>query len=392
MLGRDLALKDLFEQPTIRAIAQRLNESSVVQQAAIESADRSVPIVLSHAQQRLWFIDQLDGGGAAYHICGAVRLQGELDVPALRRTLDTLVQRHESLRTTFVRDGAEVFQHIASGSVFALRETDLGALDAQAREQRVREEALEEARASFDLSSGPLIRGRLLRLQAHEHVLLVTMHHIITDGWSLGVFVREVAALYEAYQKGLQSPLAPLPIQYADYGVWQRRWLQGAVLQQQLQYWREHLQGASGLLELPTDRVRPAIRDHRGERIEVVLDESLSAGLRQLARQHDATLFMVLYAGFATMLWGLSGQQDIVIGVPVANRQRREVEGLIGFFVNTLALRLQVCPQERVGDCWSGCAGSPWVAMPIRRSPSSRWWRRCSPSAASATVPCSRWQ
>jgi hypothetical protein len=206
----------------------------------------------------------------------------------------------------------------------------------------------EEAGAAFDLSSGPLIRGQLLQLGAHEHILLVTQHHIISDGWSIGIMVREVSALYEAFSQAGEDPLPGLPIQYADYALWQRQWLQGEVLQSQTRYWQEQLSGAPGLLELPTDRPRPAIQSYAGGRVQLEVSGELTGRLRQLSQRHGTTLFMTLLTGWAIVLSRLSGQSEVVIGTPVANRQRREIESLIGFFVNTLALRVRVGEQTTV--------------------------------------------
>ncbi|MGQ5336344.1 condensation domain-containing protein, partial [Xanthomonas arboricola pv. corylina] len=227
-------------------------------------ADRSVALPLSWAQQRLWFLDQLDpAAGLAYHIPAALRLQGTLDVVALQATLDRIVARHESLRTRFVQGEDEdgPVQQFALQTVgFALEQVDLSDLPADAQQAMVEQRSAQEAIAPFDLAVGPLIRGQLLRLSAQEHVLLVTQHHIVSDGWSIGVMIGEVSQLYSAFIQGQPDPLPPLAIQYADYAVWQRQWLQGEALQQQLEFWREHLTGAPALLELPTDRPRPAVQ------------------------------------------------------------------------------------------------------------------------------------
>ncbi|HET8797068.1 MAG TPA: condensation domain-containing protein, partial [Thermoanaerobaculia bacterium] len=271
------------------------------------------------------------------------RLHGRLDVDALRAALDRLVARHESLRTTFDDVDGVPFQRFASADCgFALRQSDLRALSAEEREKAVAVRAAEEARAPFDLCTGPLIRGQLLRLADDEHVLLVTQHHIVSDGWSLGVFVREVAALYTAFRRGEPDPLPPLEIQYADYAQWQRDWLQDEELARQIAFWKEHLAGAPALLTLPLDRPRPAVQSHAGGTVPLALSEELTARLRDLAQRHGVTLFMTLLAAWGVLLSRLSGQSDIVIGTPVANRQRREIENLIGFFVNTLAVRLRL--------------------------------------------------
>jgi amino acid adenylation domain-containing protein len=315
-----------------------------------EHRDRPVRLLTSWAQQRLWFIDQLEGGTAAYHIAVGVRLRGVLNEPALRASLDAIVQRHESLRTVFVAADGQPLQEIAPTGSFLLQTTDLRAIDEAERHSRVEAQKYEALHQPFDLRTGPLIRGRLLRLTADEHLLLVTMHHIVSDGWSMGVFFAELAALYASHQSGRQDPLQPLAIQYADYAQWQRAWLHGEERDRQLNYWRTHLIGAPPALALPTDRPRPAVQSFRGGNVPVVLDAALSADLKNLAQRHEMTLFMVLYAGWAILLSRLSGQDEVVIGTPVANRRQRELEPLIGFFVNTLALRVGVPGDQRVEE------------------------------------------
>ena len=245
----------------------------------------------------------------------AVRLRGALDDEALKKALDTIVQRHEVLRTVFVAVDGDPRQEIAAEGRFALSVTDLSGYEQAEREAQVRLQNIEEAHGKFDLREGPLIRGRLLRVAAQEHVLLVTMHHIVSDGWSIGVFIKELAELYKAYREERGDPLQPLPIQYADYARWQRQWLRGEVLNKQLSYWRARLEGAAPQLELPTDRSRPAIQSYRGAHVKLVLDAQLSANLRAFAQQHEVTLFMVLYAGWAVLLSRLSGQEDVVMAL-----------------------------------------------------------------------------
>ncbi|HEY6926160.1 MAG TPA: amino acid adenylation domain-containing protein, partial [Steroidobacteraceae bacterium] len=394
VLGRDLSVRAVFEQSTVRALAAHLQAAAGVHLEPILRAERAaltasgLPVLpLSWSQERLWFIDQLEGGSAAYHIAGSVRLHGVLDKAALQRALDTIVERHEVLRTTFRLEEGRAIQVIAAVGRFALQERDLRPMadvgagaDGEARHRAVAaawesdnvavdgmalqrpatvarqnagavacgtdnvaaavaREASEESSEPFDLTTGPLIRGRLLQLAEDEHVLLVTMHHIVSDGWSIGILLQELSRLYAAYREGRSNPLPQLPIQYADYAQWQRRWLQGEVLQEQLAYWQKHLAGAPELLQLPTDRTRPLVQRYRGGEIAFGLGESLSRRLKELSQQQGTTLFMTLYAGFAVLLSKLSGQQDLVIGTAMANRQRTEVEDLIGFFVNTLALR-----------------------------------------------------
>ncbi|HET7463473.1 MAG TPA: amino acid adenylation domain-containing protein, partial [Longimicrobium sp.] len=315
----------------------------------VEPAPREGRVPLSFAQQRLWFLEQMGGVGSAYHIPTRLRLRGELDRAALARALDRIVERHEALRTTFAQVDGVPEQRIAPADAgFQLAEHDLnGVADAAAELGRV---AAREARAPFDLERGPLIRGRLVRLAADDHLLLLTLHHIVSDGWSMGVLTRELSTLYDAFRRGEPDPLPPLEVQYADYAIWQRRWVEGPVLREQAEYWTQTLAGAPELLELPTDHPRPAERDHAGASLPVELDEALTAGLKALSRRHGATLFMTLLAGWAAVLGRLSGQDDVVVGTPTANRGRREVEGLIGFFVNTLALRVDLSGAPTVAE------------------------------------------
>ncbi|MGD7154321.1 non-ribosomal peptide synthase/polyketide synthase, partial [Ralstonia pseudosolanacearum] len=340
-LGAELGLTELFAQPSLSAVAQAIVRGQGSALPAITVADRGEALPLSFAQQRLWFLAQMEGGSEAYHIPVGLRLKGELDEDALRRSLDRIVARHEALRTRFVTEEGQAVQRVASADVgFALDRVDL---QGQAESgQTLATLSEREANTPFDLAHGPLIRGRLVKLGEQEHVLLITMHHIVSDGWSQGVLARELGALYEAYRAGNSDPLPALPIQYADYAVWQRRWLEGAELQRQGAYWEQALAGAPTLLSLPTDRARPPQQDYAGGSVEVVFDEALSAGLRKLSQRHGTTLFMTVLAGWSALLSRLSGQEEVVVGSPVANRTRSEVEGLIGFFVNTLALRVEV--------------------------------------------------
>ncbi|WP_369981515.1 non-ribosomal peptide synthase/polyketide synthase [Xanthomonas bundabergensis] len=351
-LGVELAVRSVFVAPTLALLAKSVSTASPSSQGAILPADRAGTLPLSWAQQRLWFLDQLDhAAGAAYHIPTALRLSGTLDRAALQAGLDRIVARHESLRTTFVSVEGEPQQRIAPANAgFAMATHDLRELDATAQEVAVAEFSAAEARAPFDLARGPLIRGRLLQLSEHEHVLLVTQHHIVSDGWSIGVLVHEVGALYAAFREGAPDPLPALPVQYADYAVWQRQWLQGEVLQEQIGFWRDQLRGAPALLELPTDRPRPAVQRYAGERIPVHVTAELTAALRAASQHHGTTLFMTLLASWSVLLARFSGQDEVVIGSPVANRQRSEIEPLVGFFVNTLALRVDVGADPTVAE------------------------------------------
>jgi amino acid adenylation domain-containing protein len=294
---------------------------------------------LSFAQQRLWFLHQMDPLSAAYNMPVAFRFSGQLDVEALQWALTEIVRRHEILRTTFDVLDQQPVQLIASTGNLTLALTDLSSLPAPESEAEAARLANRETERPFDLVRGPLIRAVLMRLWFNEHLLLLTMHHIVSDGWSQALLLSELGVLYEAGMADHRSPLPPLSIQYADFAEWQREWLSGEVLDQQMKYWRTHLAGAPASLELPADRPRPPVQNFNGARESFALSHELSSGLVELSRREDATLFMTLLAAFQVLLHRYTGETDIVIGTPVANRNRRELEALIGFFVNTLALR-----------------------------------------------------
>ncbi|HYH83128.1 MAG TPA: amino acid adenylation domain-containing protein, partial [Longimicrobium sp.] len=290
-------------------------------------------------QERLWFIDRLEPESATYNLPLALRLAGALDERALERALGEIVRRHEALRTVFAEVDGSPVQVVAPFGGLALAVEDLSALGEADREAAVRRRAGEEARRAFDLSAGPLFRAALLRLGEEDHVLLLSMHHVVSDGWSMGVLFRELSALYAAYREGRESPLAELAVQYADYAVWEREQLAGEVLDRQLSYWRERLAGAPELLELPTDRPRPPVQTYRGATVPVELSPELLERLQALGRSEGATLYMTLLGAFQVLLGKYAGSEDVVVGSPIAGRTRGEVESLIGFFVNTLVLR-----------------------------------------------------
>lgn len=300
----------------------------------------------SASQRRLWFIDQMGAGAKAYYVSATLTFKGRLDSTVLRQALDALVERHESLRTTFVSVEGEPQQHIACAGTFELLHIDLGNVDEMRRRGLVDEQRVLERERRFDVSSGPLIRGRLLQLAEDEHLLLITVHHIISDAWSMGVLTRELGELYSAYRQGRAPALPAMSIQYADYVEWQRQHPQ--QLDAQLAYWVTGLAGLPPEIDLPLDRPRPSSPSHRGASVEVILDTRLTANLKALALRHDVTLYMVLCAAWAILLSRLSGQDDVVIGTQVANRQRPELEALIGVFVNTLVLRIGVSVQTRI--------------------------------------------
>jgi len=347
----NIPLRTLFEHPTVATFAagveQAAKEHSQIAPPPLRPVPRDGALPLSFAQQRLWFVDQLEPGRPFYNVRIALRVDGHLNVQVLRRTLDEVVRRHEVLRTTFVSRNGYAIQSIASRLSVEVPTVDLSALDATLRERAARLLAHQEARRPFDLSTGPLLRVTLLRFSEAERVALFTTHHIISDGWSLGVLVRELVALYEAFSQGQPSPLAELPIQYADYAVWQRDYLQGEVLERQLDYWRNQLAGAPAVLELPMARPRSLVQTYRGATSKFHLDAELAAGLRALSRREGVTLFMTLLAGWQTLLARYSGQEEVVVGTAIANRVWRETEDMIGFFINTLVLRTDVGGEPR---------------------------------------------
>jgi amino acid adenylation domain-containing protein len=304
----------------------------------IQPIPREGDLPLSFGQQRLWFLDQLEGGSATYNEFFALNVNGSLQITALEQTLTEMVRRHEILRTTFpMRNGIPV-QAIAPTQPVPLPMVDLQQLLEVEQAAEVRRLAIEEQTRPFDLSNDPLLRATLLRLAEESYVLLLNMHHIVCDGWSMGIFIRELSALYEAFSKGALSPLPELPIQYADFAHWQRQWLQGEVLAAHLAYWRQQLAGAPPVLELPTDRPRSAVQTFRGATQFLALPKPLSQKLKVLSQRWGVTLFMTLLAAFQTLLYRYTGHSNICVGTPIANRNRSEIEGLIGFFVNTLVL------------------------------------------------------
>ncbi|HYW12347.1 MAG TPA: amino acid adenylation domain-containing protein, partial [Longimicrobium sp.] len=294
---------------------------------------------LSFAQQRLWFLDQLEPGTALYNMPANLRLAGALDVAVLERALTEVVRRHEALRTVFRLFGEAPRQVVLPPAPVPLPRTDLSHLPEDARTAALRERMAQEAARPFDLDAGPLFRVSLVRLAPEEHVLIVGMHHIVSDGWSLGVLIRDMAAIYDAFLHGRPSPLPELSVQYADMAVWQRENLEGDALDQQVAYWREQLAGAPAVLDLPTDRPRPAVQTFAGATYGIELPLSLVERLRALGRREDVTLFMTLLASLQVLLGRWSGQDDVVVGSPIAGRTYSELEDLIGFFVNTLVLR-----------------------------------------------------
>jgi amino acid adenylation domain-containing protein len=299
---------------------------------------------LSFAQERLWFLNELEPESAGYNVPGAVTIEGELDIAQVERALNLIIARHEGLRTLFPSQDGRAYQRILDRLDLELERTDLSHYPTrEARDREARALCLADAARPFDLTNGPLLRGKVIRLAEHEHILMLNMHHIVSDGWSLGILIEEFGAVMDAFRAGRTPELPPLPIQYADYAVWQRSWLEEeGVLEQQLGYWKEKLAGVPESLDLPTDRPRPSVQSFGGANHTFALDAQLTARLKRIAEQQGGTLFMVLLAAFKVLLHRYTGQDDLCVGTAIANRQYGETEGLIGMFVNTLALRSQV--------------------------------------------------
>jgi amino acid adenylation domain-containing protein len=339
----DLTLIWLFESPTVQGLSARVDaarrQGSSLSEIPLERVDRGAGLALSFGQQRLWFIDQLDPESPAYNVSQSFRVAGPLDPAVLAATLSEVVRRHEVLRTVFPAVDGRPVQAILEPAPQALPVVDLRGLADGPRQEEVRRLAAGEVARPFDLSRGPLLRSTLLQLGPDEHGVLFTLHHIVSDGWSMGVLMREMVALFEAFAAGSPSPLPELPVQYADFAAWQRRTLQGETLAAELGYWRRRLAGIPSLLALPTDRPRPAVQTFRGEEISFALPEPLSKAVRALGRSQSSTLFMTLLGAFQALLGRHARQDDVCVGTPVAGRTRREIEPLIGFFVNTLVMR-----------------------------------------------------
>ncbi|WP_164021874.1 non-ribosomal peptide synthetase, partial [Pyxidicoccus trucidator] len=341
--GVDLPISALFESPTLEALAASIDalarEALGPKLPSLLPVERTGALPLSFAQQRLWFLDQLIPDSALYNMPAPLRLEGTLDTAALERSLTELVRRHEVLRTSFPSEADQPLQVIAPPAPLPLERVDLSALPAAEREAEARRLIEAECRKPFSLAHGPMLRALLLKLADTEHVLVLNLHHISSDGWSMGVLVREVAALYEAFSQGQPSPLPELPVQYADFAAWQRQWLQGEALEAQFSYWRQQLASAPQVLELPTDRPRPATQSYRGANLARLMPKALSQALAALCQREGVTSFMALMAGFQSLLSRYSGQTDIVVGTDIAGRTHADTEGLIGFFVNQLVMR-----------------------------------------------------
>ncbi|WP_236176415.1 non-ribosomal peptide synthase/polyketide synthase [Pseudomonas qingdaonensis] len=339
-LGLDIPLRALFDSADLLAFTDVAQALAPVTQADFEVLDRSAPLAVSHAQYRQWLFWKLHPHSAAYNTPLAVRLHGALDLSALQSAFDSLVGRHESLRSVFDERDGMPWQRVLPPAPLAIAIHDLSAEPVQALMQRLDEEAA----TPFDLAHGPLLRVSLFKCAGDEHVLGLMLHHIVSDGWSMGVMMRELANAYNARVRGEPLHLEALPVQYADYAAWQRKRLAQGLQQAQLEYWKDQLEDDFAVLELPADRSRPKEQSHQGGRIDIRLPDTLASGLRELAVQHNATLFHVLLAAFAIVLSRYSGKPKVNIGIPVTNRNRLELEGLIGFFVNTLVARVGIDP------------------------------------------------
>ncbi|TBV02400.1 non-ribosomal peptide synthase/polyketide synthase, partial [Stutzerimonas kirkiae] len=336
-LNIELPLRILFEAPVLAEFVAHVGQGVSSTAPDFERVDRTQPLALSYAQQRQWFLWQLEPQSAAYNMPTALRFKGELDIEALRSSFETLITRHESLRTTFRQDGEQAVQVIQPGIDLVLDQEGLEA----ASEALIQSKVEEEVGRPFDLENGPLLRVKLLRLAKDDHVLILTLHHIVSDGWSMPIMVDELVQLYEGNRTGQQVTLPELPIQYVDYAIWQRNWMEAGEQKRQLTYWKAQLGDEQPVLELPTDRPRPAIQSQEGANFNIELNEKIAQSLKQLAQQQGVTLFMLLLASFQTLLYRYSGQDDIRVGVPNANRNRVETERLIGFFVNTQVLKAE---------------------------------------------------
>jgi amino acid adenylation domain-containing protein len=348
--GVELPLRQLFETPTVEELAALFADAARTTAAVppVRPVPRGMDLPLSTAQERLWFLDRFEPGGAALNLATAARFTGPLAVPALAAAWTALADRHEPLRTTFVEEAGRPLQRIAPGLALDLPFVDLVGLPKAKRARELDRQSREEAETGFDLSRGPLVRVRLLRLEGEVHVLLLTVHHIISDGWSMEVLVRDLSALYAAQLTGCAPGLPSLAVQYADFAVWERSAL-ASIQERQVAYWRQQLAGAPPALELPIDRPRPAVQTYRGGREERTLPVDLSARLRALGRRLGATPFMTLLAAFEVLLSRLAGQEDLVVGSPVAGRPRPELEDLIGLFLNSLALRADLSGDPTFG-------------------------------------------
>jgi acyl carrier protein len=337
-LGIDVALRSVFESPTVAKLVPQLQGSRKAQ-ILLQRHPNAERAPLSYSQRRLWFINELQGSSAEYNMPQALRLRGRLDIDALRRAVQTIVDRHESLRTHFAEERGEPVQIIAPNVIFEIAIKDLSGFSEPEQQRQVMESVNQEWREPFDLAHGPVLRLKLLKLAEEDHILLQTFHHIVSDGWSLGVFMRELRDLYEAYSQGRENPLPDLPLQFADFALWQTQEAREGVLDEDLRFWQEHLAEIPEELEIPRDRPRPLVQTYAADACGITLPAEKVAALKRCGH---STLYMTLLTAFAVQMHRYSGQDDIVVGSPVANRQDERLEGLIGFFANMLVMRARV--------------------------------------------------
>src|SRR5579871_527749 len=386
-LGIELPLRALFEAPTVEQLALHVAHAQKARPPLVLKP-RPERLPLSYAQQRLWFIDQLEGGKSSeYNMPLALRLRGDLDLAALRQTLNTILNRHESLRTRFTEIEGQPVQIIDPFVPVELSVEELSGLSEADQEERVRTAMRRDWEQPFNLSRGPLFYVQLFRVSERDHVLLRNFHHIISDGWSQGIFNREFMVLYEAFQEGRENPLEPLTVQYADYALWQREWLSESVLRGHLEYWKETLAGIPDSLELPKDRPRPPMQSYSADVCVATLPSESVELLKRLGQATQTTLYMSLLAAFAALLQRYSGQEDIVVGSPIANRQDARLEGLIGFFVNSLVLRVRVEAQTAFNELLAQVRSTALGAFQHQDIPFERLVEELSPERSLNKTP-----
>ena len=347
--GVELPLRTLFEAPTVRLLAEHVSNADKVR-APLVRQPRPDRIPLSYAQRRLWFIDQLEGSSAEYNMPQALRLRGQLNLQALQRAIDAIVDRHESLRTHFAQVEGEPVQIIEPPRPFEIPLEDLSGLGEEEQRDRALEIMRREWEEPFNLATGPVLRMKLIKVSERDHVLLRNFHHIVSDGWSQSVFNREFMLLYEAFQQGRENPLRPLAIQYADFALWQQKWLDQDALARDVDYWKKQLQGIPEQLELPRDRPRQAMQTYKADYCSATLTGQQVNAVKQLGQANQATLYMTLLSAFAVLLRRYSGQDDIVVGSPIANRREAQLEDLVGFFVNSLVMRVRLNPEQSFAE------------------------------------------
>jgi amino acid adenylation domain-containing protein/FkbM family methyltransferase len=382
MFGVNLTVRALFDAPRLGDLARAVEAAQRGARdvrPALRPQVRPARLPLSYAQQRLWFLDQLQGRSPEYHMPSALRLQGALDYQALARAVNTIVERHESLRTHFVTVDGQPEQVIVPALRIEVPMEDLSALNEAAQQHVVSAAVRREWDEPFDLGRGPVLRVKLLKVATHDHILLVTFHHIVSDGWSVGVFTREFVALYEAFHEGQENPLAPLPVQYADFALWQRSWLDGAAVDRGLAYWTAQLAGIPPQLALPIDRPRPAVLTYAAGVCDEILAPEVAVALRRLGQDNQATLYMTLLAAYGVVLQRYSGQDDLVVGSPIANRQDAQLEPLIGFFVNALVMRVRVNPEGSFRELLSAVRSTTLEAYLHQDIPFERLVEELSP-------------